>query len=145
MYSVCSVFQLIIKCDYRQKEIPFAYIVMPIQEGLKQNQKGMPLMQNGNETTDKPKRKCFPLKTCFSILFGYIRAVKEYATSQVASLLPHFGHRFTHALKTIPVHCRQTFQREALQIDLCCLNRLMPQQLTDNLDRYILFLQERGE
>ncbi|WP_233554225.1 hypothetical protein, partial [Parabacteroides sp. AF39-10AC] len=84
------MFQLIIKCDYRQKEIPFAYIVMPIQEGLKQNQKGMPLMQNGNETTDKPKRKCVPLKTCFSILFGYIRAVKEYATSQVASLLPHF-------------------------------------------------------
>mgnify|MGYP007098961712 CR=1 FL=1 len=71
--------------------------------------------------------------------------MKEYATSQVASLLPHFGYRFTHALKTIPVHLRQTLQREALQIDLCCLNRLMPQQLTDNLDRYILFLQERGE
>ena len=79
------------------------------------------------------------------VIFYYFCAVKEYATSQVASLLPHFGYRFTHALKTIPVHCRQTFQREALQIDLCCLNRLMPQQLTDNLDRYILFLQERGE
>ena len=87
---------------------------------------------------------CIDLKH-FLIIFYYIRGMKEYATSQVASLLPHFGYRFTHALKTIPVHCRQTFQREALQIDLCCLNRLMPQQLTDNLDRYILFLQERGE
>ena len=95
----------------------------------------------GAQTNEQTK----PNDCLLFVIFYYFCAVKEYATSQVASLLPHFGYRFTHALKTIPVHCRQTFQREALQIDLCCLNRLMPQQLTDNLDRYILFLQERGE
>ena len=71
--------------------------------------------------------------------------MKEYATSRVANLLPHLGYRFIHALEASPVHRRQTFQGKALQVNLRGLDRRMPQQLTDHLDRYVLFLQGRGE
>ena len=71
--------------------------------------------------------------------------MKEYATSRVANLLPHLGYRFIHALEASPVHRRQTFQGKALQVNLRGLDRRMPQQLADHLDRYVLFLQGRGE
>ena len=81
----------------------------------------------------------------FLVIFYYIRGMKEYATSRVANLLPHLGYRFIHALEASPVHRRQTFQGKALQVNLRGLDRRMPQQLADHLDRYVLFLQGRGE
>ena len=81
----------------------------------------------------------------FLVIFYYIRGMKEYATSRVANLLPYLGYRFIHALEASPVHRRQTFQGKALQVNLRGLDRRMPQQLADHLDRYVLFLQGRGE
>ncbi len=78
-------------------------------------------------------------------LYSWVIFTSFYATSRVANLLPHLGYRFIHALEASPVHRRQTFQGKALQVNLRGLDRRMPQQLADHLDRYVLFLQGRGE
>ena len=71
--------------------------------------------------------------------------MEDYATSQVAYRLPHLWYLIIYTLEASLVHRRHPIQREAFQIDLRGLDRLVSQQFADHLDRYTLFLQGRSE